>query len=71
MRIYTCDIEYLQTGNTVSGEYVGEKRTKSILVRAKDVLSAHEKASHYIEKGEVKKVLEVFSVEFTGEIDRD
>jgi hypothetical protein len=71
MRIYQCRIEYYQTGNTVDGEYCASLKEKPIWVRAKNALSAHDKALHYKETGEVKKVKEVLSVELQGIIDKD
>lgn len=71
MRIYQCTIVYYQTGNTLDGEYMADLKEKDILVRAKSVLLAYDKALHYREKGEVKKVSEVSSVELQGNVDKD
>lgn len=71
MKIYSCTISYEQTGNMVDGEYVGSEQKKKIWVRAKNVISAYNRALHYREAGEVKKVYEVLSVELQGVIDKD
>ena len=71
MRVYECNISYEQTGNTVDGEYCAALKEKDIWVRAKNVLSAYDKALHYREAGEVKKVKEVLSVTLQGKIDKE
>ena len=68
MRIYKCKIKYERTGVTV---YDGRVFEKDIYIRAKSVKEANKKAFHYREKDDVKKVIEVYSVEFVLEIDRD
>jgi len=50
--------------------FVRKGYDKEINVLAKTVKEAHDRALHYQEKGEVKKVTEVWSVEFVLELDR-
>ena len=66
MNIYTCSIRY-----TSPGETCGNIHKKNIWVRAKDILEAYKKSLQYREKGEVKKVVEIRSVEFSGSIDKE
>jgi hypothetical protein len=68
MRIYKCRIEYERTGVTC---YDGILKDGEIDVRAKNVLDAYKKALHYRKTGEVKKVVEVYSVEYVSEIDKE
>lgn len=68
MRVYKCKVEYERTGVTV---YDGQTFDKDIYVRANSVKQALEKAKHYREKEEVKKVTEVWSVEFMVTIDKE
>ena len=65
MRIYECEIKYEITG------CFGDENKKSIWVKAKNIKEAIEKASHYRETGEVKKVIEVIDAKLQGTIDKE